>query len=299
MNKALVYKLTVGVIVLGAVGGVSVLLLGEHAKSTLLAAVGIVLRQGKPITTDATPIPLFHYIEVVDSCGPHYEGVCAVARAAPATSSPVMAELRTGIVLAVGTTTIEAGGHTWYKVVFGDSVRYPERILSDWYVAGDSVRSFTDPGDEELAARDVTPTDSATSTVPVPINSPQTTTKHILIDRSTQTLYAYDGDTLFMKTLVSTGLDLTPTPRGTFTIYKKTPARYMQGPLPGISDQYYDLPGVPWDLYFTEQGGAIHGAYWHNEFGIQWSHGCVNLPLDKAHALYEWAPLGTPVVVRD
>ena len=73
----------------------------------------------------------------------------------------------------------------------------------------------------------------------------------------------------------------------------------MQGPLLGVSDQYYDLPGVPWDLYFTEQGGAIHGAYWHDKFGKRWSHGCVNLPLEEAKKLYEWADVGTPVVVRD
>ena len=73
----------------------------------------------------------------------------------------------------------------------------------------------------------------------------------------------------------------------------------MQGPLPGISDQYYDLPGVPWDLYFTHEGGAIHGAYWHDKFGERWSHGCVNLPIEKAKELYEWTDLGTTVVVRD
>lgn len=73
----------------------------------------------------------------------------------------------------------------------------------------------------------------------------------------------------------------------------------MQGPLPGISDQYYDLPGVPWNMYFTQEGGAIHGAYWHAEFGKQWSHGCVNLPLETARTLYEWTPLGTSVLVQD
>ena len=73
----------------------------------------------------------------------------------------------------------------------------------------------------------------------------------------------------------------------------------MQGPLPGISDQYYDLPGVPWNLYFTEQGAVIHGAYWHDHFGERWSHGCVNLPAEVAHKLYEWADLGTPVIVQD
>lgn len=74
----------------------------------------------------------------------------------------------------------------------------------------------------------------------------------------------------------------------------------MQGPLPYLqSNQYYDLPGVPWNLYFTEQGAVIHGAYWHDSFGHPYSHGCVNLSPENAFKLYVWTPLGTPVIVRD
>ena len=109
---------------------------------------------------------------------------------------------------------------------------------------------------------------------------------------------AYDGDILFMKVPISTGLELTPTPLGTYKVFKMTPSRYMQGPLPGVSDQVYDLPGVPWNLYFTTEGAVIHGAYWHDHFGQPWSHGCVNLPLDKARELYLWASIGTKVTVQ-
>ena len=95
------------------------------------------------------------------------------------------------------------------------------------------------------------------------------------------------------------GLNFPPPPRGKFSIYRMPPSRYMQGPLPGVSDQYYDLPGVPWDLYFTKDGAVIHGAYWHDKFGQQWSHGCVNLPVEKAKELYAWASIGIPVIVKD
>jgi lipoprotein-anchoring transpeptidase ErfK/SrfK len=44
---------------------------------------------------------------------------------------------------------------------------------------------------------------------------------------------------------------------------------------------------------------VIHGAYWHNSFGTPYSHGCVNLPSDQAKKLYDWAHIGTTVVVRD
>ena len=227
------------------------------------------------------PAPTFPYIEIVGSCGPHFEGDCVVARAGPGNEFASVSRLRNGVVLKTS-DEIETDGHVWYKVSFDEDIRYPERVARTWWVAGEYARPFLDTGEEALVAGE-----SASST------------KHIIVDRGSQMLYAYDGDTLFMETKVSTGLEMTPTPRGTFTVFKKTPTRYMQGPLPGISDQYYDLPGVPWDLYFTSEGATIHGAYWHNEFGERWSHGCVNLPLQEAQKLYQWADLGTLVIVRD
>lgn len=245
-----------------------------------LADVSVIVPVPTATTTAITSLATgsTEYIEIVNSCGPDWSGGCLNARAHPSASSTSELLLRKGMVLKVATTTYQdEEGKSWYKVVFDEWLRYPDRLGSTLYVAADFVQPFSE--------------------VPEPTNA--STTKHIIVDRSEQKLYAYDGDTLFMEAPVSTGLDLTPTPRGTFTVYQKTPTRYMQGPLPGISDQYYDLPGVPWDLYFTPEGGAIHGAYWHNHFGEEWSHGCVNLPLDLAHKLYDWAPVGTPVLVRD
>jgi lipoprotein-anchoring transpeptidase ErfK/SrfK len=57
------------------------------------------------------------------------------------------------------------------------------------------------------------------------------------------------------------------------------------------------VPDVPWVLYFTNSGHALHGTNWHNNFGTPMSHGCINLPMDVAAWLYDWAPLGTPVLV--
>jgi hypothetical protein len=51
----------------------------------------------------------------------------------------------------------------------------------------------------------------------------------------------------------------------------------------------YDLPGVPFCTYFTTSGAAIHGAYWHNDFGHPRSHGCVNVPADVAKWVYRWS----------
>ena len=67
----------------------------------------------------------------------------------------------------------------------------------------------------------------------------------------------------------------------------------MTGGTPGVD--YYDLPNVPYSMFFY-QGYAIHGTYWHTNFGHPMSHGCVNLPTAEAKWFYEWAPVGTPVV---
>jgi len=222
------------------------------------------------------------YVEIIESCGSYFNiDSCVNIRSGPGTSYEAVAKMRNGVVLRTS-GSVEAEGRVWYKIIFDEWLRYPERVETDWYVAGDFVRYFVDEGPIEIVSGDKI-----------------VTKKKIVVDLSEQTLYAYDGGGLFMKEFVSTGLELTKTPRGSFTLFKKMPTRYMQGPLPGISEQYYDLPGVPWTMYFTGQGAAIHGAYWHEKFGEEWSHGCVNLPPTQARELYEWADVGTPVIVQD
>jgi len=223
----------------------------------------------------------YEYVEIVDSCGPYFDGTCVNVRSGPGEEYPVVTTLRKGVVLRVE-KKIQSGNRDWYKIVFDEWLRYPERVNGNWYIASDFVRAFSNEGIAEL--------DNENN---------HGTTKRIIVDRSSQKLYAYDGDRLFMEETISTGIELTPTPRGTFTIFKKTPSRYMQGPLPGISSKYYDLPGVPWNLYFTHQGAVIHGAYWHDKFGERWSSGCVNVDTKKAELLYHWADIGTTVIVRD
>jgi len=226
---------------------------------------------------------LFEYIEVTDGCGIHFAGECLNARSGPGTDFSVQRQLRNGIVLKVG-GSVEREGELWYQIVFDEFIRYPERMAGEWYVHSDYVTVLYDEG-EKTTWED----GAATSTE-----------KRIMVNRTAETLQAYEGETLFLETAISTGLELTPTPRGTFTIFKKTPSRYMQGPLPNLADrQVYDLPGVPWNLYFTTGGAVIHGAYWHDSFGSAYSHGCVNLPLDIARTLYNWADLGTTVTVVD
>jgi hypothetical protein len=114
--------------------------------------------------------------------------------------------------------------------------------------------------------------------------------KHIYIDLDNQILTAYQGNTLFLKTPVSTG-KWHPTPTGEFTIWEKLKATRMTG---GTGADYYDLPNVPYVMFFEGPnasagfGFSLHGAYWHDNFGHPMSHGCVNMRIVDAQKLYDW-----------
>lgn len=115
--------------------------------------------------------------------------------------------------------------------------------------------------------------------------------KWIEVDLSEQKLKAWDGNNLFLETLVSTGLPWWKTPTGEFRIWVKLRATKMEG---GEGRYYYNLPNVPYVMFFENdeipgwRGYGLHGTYWHNDFGTPRSHGCVNLPTPVAEKLYYW-----------
>ncbi len=129
-----------------------------------------------------------------------------------------------------------------------------------------------------------------------PAGAPVTEAKWIEIDLSTQHLWAWQYDEVVFGTDVSTGTYLHPTPTGTFHIYAKYVADDMTGGTPGSPDYYY-LPDVPYTMYFYE-AYALHGTYWHHNFGTPMSHGCVNLPTPAAAWIFGWAPIGTTVWIH-
>jgi lipoprotein-anchoring transpeptidase ErfK/SrfK len=117
--------------------------------------------------------------------------------------------------------------------------------------------------------------------------------KWIEVNVTTQQVTAWEGDVPVMSFTVSTGLPHTPTVLGKFNIYWKLKSTLMIGP------NYY-LPEVPYTMYFYA-GYALHGTYWHSNFGQPMSHGCVNLETGNAQKLFDWAgpliPAGQTEVV--
>jgi hypothetical protein len=105
--------------------------------------------------------------------------------------------------------------------------------------------------------------------------------KWIEVNVTTQRVTAWEGNVPVFSFISSTGLPGTPTVLGEFNIYWKLKSALMVGP------DYY-LPEVPYTMYFYG-GYALHGTYWHDNFGQPMSHGCVNLSTDNAQQLFEWA----------
>ncbi len=134
--------------------------------------------------------------------------------------------------------------------------------------------------------------------------------KYMVVNVAEQTLYAYQGDQLILQTLVSTGTEPNTTEIGFFRVRIKYPMKDMTGvtdgsgavtavgtAADGASGSEYLVPDVPDVMFINYEAEALHGAYWHNNFGTRMSHGCINLPLDVSGFLFDWAPLGTAVTV--
>ncbi len=121
--------------------------------------------------------------------------------------------------------------------------------------------------------------------------------KYIRVSLSQQTLVAYEDKQPVFQTSISSGIhtenlppDLLPTdtPLGVYHIQLKMPSRHMGDGHITADPTAYELPGVPWVMVFQKDGVALHGTYWHNNFGTPMSHGCVNLRNADALWLFRW-----------
>ncbi|MDY7079831.1 MAG: L,D-transpeptidase [Chloroflexota bacterium] len=183
------------------------------------------------------------------------------------TRSYARQKLYYGTVYRVVGATADEDGNWWYQLK--DGVTYAPGP----YVLAQEVRRI--PA-EEMA----------------PI-SPGCPEKWIEINIATQMLTCFEGETVVFRTRISSGAAGTATPRGEHRVLYKRHTRRMVG---GSADDYYDLPGVAFPVYFTRSACAIHGTYWHNDFVRPHSHGCVNVTNQAAQWVFRWAD---PVVPYD
>jgi hypothetical protein len=181
------------------------------------------------------------------------------------------------------------GGRFYYGSVFRviDSAADPAGDW--WYRLGAGVSHGAGPW---IPARHLRRFDPLTDLSPL---SPEITNKRIEISIAEQTMTAFENDKPVLFTHVATGKGKNFTPRGSYRVWRKAIGQRMIG---GEGDDRYDLPGVPFPVYFTYRGIAFHGAYWHNDFGVVRSHGCVNMHSDLARWIWRWTtPAMSPASV--
>jgi len=169
--------------------------------------------------------------------------------------------------------TSSSDGRIWYEVL-------DDKWNKHYYAPGSHLRLLTD---DELA--------------PLSPDVPSAQ-KKIQVRLADQLVFAFENDSPVFITRASSGkayrYGVFTTPTGLFMTYHKRPSRHMAAG--DITADGYDLPGVPWVMYFTEAGLSLHGTFWHNDFGTPKSHGCVNLSPSAAKWLFRWT---IPVVKPD
>ena len=105
------------------------------------------------------------------------------------------------------------------------------------------------------------------------------------VDLYEQVIAAYEGDRMVYAGLAATGVPSFETNEGVFQVWAREEETRMYG---GELDDYYYLQDVPHTQFFDEEI-ALHGAYWHNDFGAVRSHGCVNMPPRDAEWVFNWS----------
>jgi hypothetical protein len=106
------------------------------------------------------------------------------------------------------------------------------------------------------------------------------------VDLAEQTLVAYEGERPVYATLVSSGKKGYRTRPGLFRMGRKFLSTTMDATDP--IDGFYRIEEVPWTMYYW-RSYALHGAYWHDDFGVPRSHGCTNLAPVDARWLFRWS----------
>lgn len=179
-------------------------------------------------------------------------------------------------ILWVDEITTDESGQVWYRI--NERFGYGDIF----YCAAEAFRPLTD---EELS----------------PIH-PEAEEKKVVVNVTDQTMSCYEGQREVYYSRISTGAKFNAageeveewsTPVGPHPIWRKVASLHMSG---GTTGGGYDLPGIGWTCLFSGDGVAIHSTFWHNNFGVPMSHGCVNAQPDDAKWVFRWT---SPIVPYD
>ena len=217
-----------------------------------------------------------------------------VQRIDNARRSPALETIPTGGILGevtvpYTTTRYKRRDGRWmnlYRLYYGsvhwimDLVELPDgelyyELVDEWL----SVRYYALASD----LRPVLPEETAPLAADVPPEE-----KWVEVSLAQQLLSAYEGRKKVLVAPVSTGRRWMETPVGEFQVNRKCPSKHMGDGGLTSNIHAYELLGVPWTSFFTTTGVALHGTFWHDNFGLPMSQGCVNLRSEDAKWLFRW-----------
>jgi hypothetical protein len=125
------------------------------------------------------------------------------------------------------------------------------------------------------------------------------------VNLALQIMTAYQGASPVRSFLISSGRPGWVTPVGTFNVLRRVENETMDGATligqgPGGGGDTYHIENVLWTQYFHPSGDAIHTNYWKpiTGFGIPTSHGCIGMPEPDARWVWDFASVGTPIVMH-
>jgi L,D-transpeptidase catalytic domain len=155
-----------------------------------------------------------------------------------------------------------------------------------------------------LRGREVARTDAGwlVATLLTPLEAPEAPAdlapreRWVDVDRRRQLLFAFEGRRPVFATLVSTGRSGNETAAGEHRVWSKLATTDMSNADDvelSSATALYTVARVPWVMFFHGDQ-ALHGVFWHDQFGRARSHGCVNLAPRDAAWLFEWAPPQMP-----
>lgn len=179
-----------------------------------------------------------------------------------------------GTVFWVTEILQDKNGKTWYKI--------PDDKWDIHYYVEAEHAHFIEPEEIEPLSKNV---------------SLENKWIEILLEEQAVIAYEFDRPVFFARTATGARFidgDYRTAP-GNYLTNRKRPSRHMAAGDPAAPNSY-DLPGIPWICYLTENGVSFHGTYWHNDYGKPRSHGCINLTPDDARWVYRWT---LPVVPAD
>lgn len=181
-----------------------------------------------------------------------------------------------------------ASPYVAYKLYYGTVYRAVRAVTDDgrnwWYQLQDGVTWSPGPYVPIWSVRRI-PADQL-----API-SPGRSDKWIQIGITDQVLTCFERETTVFTTRISSGVSGLGTPLGEHRVLYQ---RHTQRMIGGSGDDRYDLPGIAFPVYFTWSGVAIHGTYWHNDYGRRHSHGCVNVTNEAAQWIFRWTDPPVP-----